>query len=523
MNKTDFAGKGRKDILYIILVYFIYKKLPFKFKIPIFVGTAIYALREIMNMTALPVINKNPPNVPKEIPFFGHTLSLLQGARFGITKFIKEFNEELGFKTWEVSTLNDTTILLMDPLDRKYVLKDNWKNFVKNPENCPKSVSFQDIFSELLGRGIFAIDGSEWQVHRKIASHMFSINSLNSHMLNVFEEHTSRLVYLLDNQCINKEVNKEIDIQIIFQAFTFDTICEIVFGINPNSLNMAINNKKEDFLVAFDKVQVTSTLRAFEPTFLWKFKKYLSIGEENELVENMKFINDYVLDIVKSRKRNNNYESCNDLLSLYIQYSKKNDILFSDDYLKDVILNFMLAGRDTTSCTLINWIKLVSIHSECIDKIIENTDYEDAVFNEVIRMYPPVPNDFRIAQEDDVLPGSRFKVKKGYRVGISNFLLGRDPSLWKDPNQFKPDRWISRDSSGNIYPIKRPDEYIFPVFWGGPRLCLGKDMARLETKIVSSALVKNFKFEILEHEENYVNGPVMFYKKGLPVIISRKT
>ena len=91
-----------------------------------------------------------------------------------------------------------------------------------------------------------------------------------------------------------------------------------------------------------------------------------------------------------------------------------------------------------------------------------------------------------------------------------------------------------------------------PVFWGGPRcalwlclfvcpllspcyahppltpthqvpnftVCLGKDFARYEASVVAAMILKSgIRFEVLPHEEVFVNGPVAFYRDGLPVVV----
>ncbi len=47
-----------------------------------------------------------------------------------------------------------------------------------NFSNYPKGEKVADLLSDLLGHGIFAVDGKAWEVQRKIASHMFSVSKL---------------------------------------------------------------------------------------------------------------------------------------------------------------------------------------------------------------------------------------------------------------------------------------------------------------------------------------------------------
>jgi cytochrome P450 len=64
---------------------------------------------------------------------------------------------------------------------------------------------------------------------------------------------------------------------------------------------------------------------------------------------------------------------------------------------------------------------------------------------------------------------------------------------------------------------------MLPVFWGGPRLCLGKDMAALETMSVAWSIMQHFKVQVLPFDERIVNGPVMFFEHGMPAKFIRRT
>ena len=60
-----------------------------------------------------------------------------------------------GYRTEEMQIIGSPRELaLMDPRDREYVLKTNWRNFVKNG---PDGTGFQENFAEVMGRGIFAV------------------------------------------------------------------------------------------------------------------------------------------------------------------------------------------------------------------------------------------------------------------------------------------------------------------------------------------------------------------------------
>ena len=106
-------------------------------------------------------------------------------------------------------------------------------------------------------------------------------------------------------------------------------------------------------------------------------------------------------------------------MSLFIMHAHKTgqDFILSDAYLTDMIINFMIAGRDTTSCTLTNIFKMLATNPAAEARAVaearaalpgrdskptyaacvKNMPYADACFNESLRMYPPVGNDGRFA------------------------------------------------------------------------------------------------------------------------------
>jgi len=189
-------------------------------------------------------------------------------------------------------------------------------------------------------------------------------------------------------------------------------------------------------------------MRGIQPPFFWKAKRFFGILDEGAAAHHIAVCKDYVRDIIHRRRQSQDFEQRNDLLSLYIAHAKKSglDYMAEDDYLMDVCFNFMLAGRDTTSCTLTNLIKLVYSTEGVRERVLQELDvklpndkqmtwddvqclpFANGVFNEAIRMYPPVPVDFRMTNKDETLP-SGLKVARGDRVGFPIYAMGRDPTF----------------------------------------------------------------------------------------------
>ena len=76
--------------------------------------------------------------------------------------------------------------------------------------------------------------------------------------------------------------------------------------------------------------------------------------------------------------------------------------------------------------------------------------------------------------------------------------MNHDETRYPEPDKFKPERWLSPDR-----PLQSFDEYVFPVFQGGPRICLGRDLALYEIKVLTVELLRRFRLEMAEKPEIY--------------------
>jgi hypothetical protein len=120
----------------------------------------------------------------------------------------------------------------------------------------------------------------------------------------------------------------------------------------------------------------------------------------------------------------------------------------------------LAAGYDTTAHTLAWAIWLLG----------ENPRWQDPaalprVIDEVLRLYPAGWMGSRVVSREVELDG--VPLKKGTLVGYSPYLTHRDPALWEDAAEFRPDRFD-----------KRPEPWSYLPFGGGSRTCLGMHLAR---------------------------------------------
>lgn len=473
--------------------------------------------------------NSIPGPIP--LPFIGNLLIYLKNESNPDQLQLLKSNYQKYGMVWKTYLPNksyfrlEKFINIVNPDDIKFVLKTNFNDFEKG------KIQY-DIFNDLLGDGIFNSDGNTWKKQRKIASHQFSRSKLNNYMLDIFIQHAELYIDYLQNNNITN-----IDIQKLVFNYTFDTIFEIGLGIKSNSLITNFNNLGYHF----DKAQLIISQRFKNP--FWKIFKYLNIRDEAQLNHHILYINNYIYDIINKKYMSKKISNNNDILSLFMIElnkinlnnnicNKKNDILFNKKknykYLKNIITNFFIAGRDTTATALTWCIYLLCKHTECYDKIkneintiignnsininlIQKMKYLRGFISEVLRLYPSVPIDTKVAIKDNILP-SGYKINKGDRIVYIPYLMGNIDEIWENSNKLDPTRWTKNHSS-----------YKFTTFNGGYRLCLGKEMAYLEISIFLIYLIKNFKFVLNSNKIHQISSITLNIKNGLFVNLIRNT
>jgi cytochrome P450 len=174
--------------------------------------------------------------------------------------------------------------------------------------------------------------------------------------------------------------------------------------------------------------------------------------------------------------------------------------------MRDEIKTFLLAGHETSSMML-TWAlyelarhpaELARVRAEAqrlpplassampsAEQLKDTLAYTECVLKETLRLYSIVPIVSREAVEDDVVEG--YFVPAGTRLFVHVQAIHRDPSLWEEPEQFKPSRFVDLDMQN-----PKNHRYAFNPFINGPRSCIGQFFSVLESKIVLALLVREF-------------------------------
>ncbi|KAJ8750288.1 hypothetical protein K2173_014203 [Erythroxylum novogranatense] len=433
---------------------------------------------------------------PHSYPVIGCLLSYYQN-RTRLLDWYTELLAESATNTIVVHRLGARrTIVTANPENVEYILKTNFNNF-------PKGKPFTEILGDFLGYGIFNVDGELWRIQRKLVSHEFTAKSLREFFITTLKEEVGNgLLPVLEQLA---ETGKVVDLQELLRRLAFNMICKVSLGVDPCSLDPSL--PVPPLTKAFDIASETCARRGAASLFIvWKIKRWLGIGSEKRLKDAVEDVRRYVDEIIANKKKiiegGNNHSRNNDLLSRLIMTDHEELVI------RDMVINFIMAGRDTTSAAMTWLFWLLSCHPNSKREVVEEAkhvmdrlvDYEsldelsflEACLCESMRLYPPVAWDSKHAMFDDRLPDNT-DVRAGDRVTYFPYGMGRMEALWGDDGlEFKPQRWFLEPDKNRVMKVC---PYKFPIFQAGPRVCLGKEMAFIQMKYVVASIVEKFEIE----------------------------
>ncbi|XXG88913.1 hypothetical protein AAC387_Pa12g1049 [Persea americana] len=146
------------------------------------------------------------------------------------------------------------------------------------------------------------------------------------------------------------KTNETLDLQDILERFAFDNVCKVAFNEDPMclaALVAAFDQLSLDFAHAFETATSLSSGRfRYAIPYLWRIKKLLNISSEKKLKEATSIVHNFAMKIIQDQK-NASPAADTDLLSHFMASTNS-----SDELLRDIVVSFILAGRDTSSSNL---------------------------------------------------------------------------------------------------------------------------------------------------------------------------
>ncbi|CAN4088024.1 unnamed protein product [Withania somnifera] len=209
-------------------------------------------------------------------------------------------------------------------------------------------------------------------------------------------------------------------------------------------------------------------------------------------------------DLLGERVGNGNFVDV--LLGIYKQ--NMDGFSIDRDGIKALIVDILAGGTDTTY-TVLEWAMTELLrHSSAMNKLqneareiakgkneivseddLDKMHYLKAVIKETLRLHPPIPLLVpRQARQDVKVMG--YDIAAGTMVITNGWAIGRDPAIWDDAEEFKPERFLN-----STVDFKGHDFGLIP-FGAGRRGCPGISFAMATNELVLANVVRNFDWQL---------------------------
>ncbi|EFJ35949.1 hypothetical protein SELMODRAFT_78293 [Selaginella moellendorffii] len=177
--------------------------------------------------------------------------------------------------------------------------------------------------------------------------------------------------------------------------------------------------------------------------------------------------------------------------------------------IKALIQNLLGAGTDT-SITTIQWAmaellnnpralekaqeELRAKFGNARQEIIQEHELQDlpylhAVIKETFRLHPPAPLLIPHQSTQDITVAG-LAIAKGTRLFVNVYAIGRDPALWKSPDDFLPERFL-----GSSIDVHGKNFELLP-FGSGRRGCPGMVLGLITVQLALANLPHRFQWSL---------------------------
>mmetsp|Transcript_33372 Transcript_33372/g.86576 ORF Transcript_33372/g.86576 Transcript_33372/m.86576 type:complete len:592 (+) Transcript_33372:398-2173(+) len=395
-------------------------------------------------------------------------------------------------------------LMVNSPDDIEHVCAQNVKNYTDR--------YLPDIYKWVTAeKGILGSQGSYNRKHRRLCQPTFRRPALLEGFSDVIAARAGRLADLYGAQ----EGKFEVDMALQMQRLTLDIIGEVAFSYDFQQVDQIESELKaagarpgrgqDKLLDAVNRFGEVMADVFITPMPLLKAMDRVGLPALRDLRGSLDVIRAVMLDIIRERRRQLRADpgaEYGDLLGQLLCAEDEDGHRATDEEVWHDVHDIMGAGHETTATTAAATIYCVAAHPE-VDRLVaqeladlggappsyadlERLPYLNQVVKEVLRMYPPIPLFPRQAAEADQLP-SGHAVQAGDVVFMSSYTLGRDPTLWEDPMEFRPERFAPEaDATRHMY------QWL--PFGAGPRMCLGAGFAQMSVVLMAAHLLQHFRF-----------------------------
>ena len=435
---------------------------------------------------AEPPMAPQPPQ-PQQPPVYPHpepyTANVLRRLRRGLRSWFALLNEwDFRVPLGRIEVMGRPLFLVNDPPLVRQVLVDQVERFPKHPLTLW-------LLQPLIGHAIFSVNGAEWARQRRLVDQAFQV----AHLRRVFPQMRGAVEALLER--LERFGDGPVEMEAEMTLVTADVIVRTILSRPLEAAEAA------DILQAFQRYQ-----RRAGQALVLRLLQLPAPLLQRYLGRHARTIRTWISAVIEERlAAPAGSEPPDDLLQALLEaQDPETGSRFSAEELVDQVCFLFLAGHETSASALGMACYLLAQFPEAQQRLrlevqaalagqerplgfddLRLLPYGTALFNETLRLYPPVSFFIREATADGQLGQSRCPM--GALLTLSPWVIQRHEQHWSDPNAFRPERFLAGSATAQERAWAR-DAWL--PFGLGPRKCPGAAFALQEALLVLAELVR---------------------------------
>ncbi|KAJ9554685.1 hypothetical protein OSB04_018730 [Centaurea solstitialis] len=384
---------------------------------------------------------------------------------------------------------------ISEPITIREVLANNYQ-FQKQRVGNP--------LTKLLVRGLVDAEADQWAKHRKIINPAFHIEKLKR-MVPAFYVSCSEMIYKWE-EILAKEPSFEVDVWPHLQMLTADVISRTAFGRSFKE-----GRKIFELQTELEELVLKASMSVYIPG-----SKFLPTKINNRMKEIDHEVKARIKSLIDKRivAMKDGESIYDDLLGILLdsnyeeikEHGSNKFGLSIEEVIQECKL-FYFAGQETTANMLVWTMILLGQYKDWQTRAreevlqvfgekrpdVDGLNYlkdVNMIFNEVLRLYPPIGFMRRMIHEETKL--RNMILPAGTLIQLNTLFLHHDKDIWgEDVNAFKPERF-----SEGVLKATMGQQASYVPFGGGPRICIGQNFAMLEAKMALVMILQRFSFDI---------------------------
>ncbi|KAL4234721.1 hypothetical protein ACF0H5_006363 [Mactra antiquata] len=386
-------------------------------------------------------------------------------------------------------------------------------------------------------RGILSAYGEEWWKIRKLLNHRLmkprTLQDYLTDLSSISEKLAEKIRVVRSRNDQDKSVPNILN---LFCEWSIESVGQVIIDERFGCLEHNMSDEMNRFVRAIETMMYTShQLIAFTDvqkrlnTKIWRN----FVQAWDVIIETGNKILDAKRKSIEERLANTDDTGVLEKTTLFEHLLSSDDLSLEEVYTN--VSELLVSGVDTTSNTVAVIVYLLSRHPEALKKLQNEIDgldtsngftqehlnkmpYTKAVVKESLRLFPTIPINARVLNEDTAVAGHI--IPKNTIVMLNAYTMCRDPNEFQNPDDFIPERWLRNE-------VREFSPFTSLPFGFGKRSCVGRRLAETMTYLCIANIAKRYDlkatpdaFDVKPFVRTVLtlgdNLPVEFYDRETP-------